>query len=139
MPLVGVAADEAVEVLEAQAARPQIEWTRLARHPVRHIVHFAEPGSVIAVSPEDLRNRTRAPGYQRVVARITRGHLSDHAACVGVVVASRNQRGTGRRAESRGMERIETESAVREPLKVGRLNRPAECAARAEANVIGQN
>src|SRR5262249_51556889 len=70
---------------------------------------------------------------------IARGKLSDDSACVRVVVASRNQRRACWRAERGGVKHVVTESTVREPLKVRRLNRPTECTAGSEPNVIRQD
>ena len=68
MPLVAVAAEEAVEVVEAQPGRPQIERTCLARHPVWNVVHLAEPGRVVAVAFRTAPDGAGALGHQRVVA-----------------------------------------------------------------------
>src|SRR5262245_42404120 len=60
MPLVAVAAEEPVEVFEAEAGWPQVEWTCLAGHPVRHVMHLAEPRSIVAVLPEHSPHGTGA-------------------------------------------------------------------------------
>jgi hypothetical protein len=43
MPLIGITPDKSIEILKAQTDRPQIEWSGLAGHPVRNIVHLAVP------------------------------------------------------------------------------------------------
>src|SRR5208282_6383165 len=43
LPLIGVAADESIEIVEAHANRPLIKWTRLARRERRSVVVLAEP------------------------------------------------------------------------------------------------
>jgi len=48
MPLVGVGADEAVEVFEAKTGRPQIERARLTGLLVGNIMVLAEPRSCYA-------------------------------------------------------------------------------------------
>ena len=53
-PLIGVAADEAIEIFKAEADRPKIERTRLARLPVGHVVVLAEPRRVVTVELEDI-------------------------------------------------------------------------------------
>jgi hypothetical protein len=49
LPLVGIAADEAVEVLEAHADGPLVEGPDLAGGEGRHVVVLAEPGGGVAV------------------------------------------------------------------------------------------
>src|SRR5262249_35487420 len=56
MPLVGVSANEAIEVLESESGRPEIEWPSLTRLPIGDIVVLAIPGCVPAVLFEDFRN-----------------------------------------------------------------------------------
>src|SRR5262249_7281101 len=139
MPLVGIPAQETIEILEAQARRPQVEWAGLARHPVGHVVHLAEPGRVVAAQLEDFADRARAPGHQRVVSRVPGRELGDVAAGDAVMVAPGDERGAGRRAERRGVELVEAQAAVGDALETGRRHRAAEGAAGAEANVIGQD
>src|SRR5215471_14096439 len=57
LPLAGVAAAETVEVLEAQASRPLIEWSRLARHPFWRVVVLAEPGGAVAIFKQNAPDR----------------------------------------------------------------------------------
>src|SRR5262245_34199354 len=56
LPLAGVAADEAVEILEAHAGRPLMERTGLARLIERRVVVLAEPRSRVAVLFQDGAN-----------------------------------------------------------------------------------
>ena len=74
LPLAGVTADEAIEVLEAHAGRPLIERAGLARLPVRRVVVLAEPGRAVAVVQQD-------PADRRVV-------LADDAVVAGKPVAA---------------------------------------------------
>ena len=78
-PLARVAADEAVEVFEAQPGRPQIERPGLAGLPVGHVVVLAEPGGVVAVLLEHLGERPGALRHQRVVAGEAGAELHDDA------------------------------------------------------------
>ena len=57
LPLVGVAADEAVEIVEAHAGRPLVERPGLARLELRGVVVLAEPGRPVAIILEDLPDR----------------------------------------------------------------------------------
>ena len=56
--LVRLAADEAVEVLEARARRPGVERPQRARLPDRHLVALAELGRRVAVQLHGLRERS---------------------------------------------------------------------------------
>jgi len=49
LPLIGVAADEAIEIVETHSSRPLIEWPRLARLEIRGVVVLAKPGCPIAI------------------------------------------------------------------------------------------
>jgi len=63
VPLVGLTADEAVEVLEPTAgAGPVIERPHRARLPHRHLVALAELGRAVAVEPQGFGQRRGAVG-----------------------------------------------------------------------------
>src|SRR5215813_10193732 len=68
LPLVGVAADKAVEVVEAHAGRPLVERAGRARLKFRRVVFLAEPGGPVAVVLQDLTDRRLVPGHDAVVA-----------------------------------------------------------------------
>ena len=57
LPLVGVAADEAVEILEAHAGRPLVERPDLAGREGRRVVVLAEPRGGVAVVEQDAPDR----------------------------------------------------------------------------------
>ena len=67
-PLARVAANEAVEVFEAQARRPEVERPRLTRLPVGHVVVLAVPSSVVAVLLEDFCERSGTLRLKAVIA-----------------------------------------------------------------------
>src|SRR5215213_6872890 len=76
--LVGLAADEAVEVLEASAAgRPGIERTHRARLPDRYFVTLPELGRRVAVEQQRLRQRRAGVGADRAVPGRRGGELRD--------------------------------------------------------------
>src|SRR5262245_54287729 len=77
LPLVGVTADEAMEIVEAHADGPLIERPGLARLEFRSVVVLAEPGRPVAVILKDLSNRCLVPGHDAVVARIACRLLGD--------------------------------------------------------------
>ncbi len=140
VPLVGLAADEAVEVLEAAAARgPGVERPGRARLPHRHLVALAELRRVVAVELERLGQRRHGVGQHRAVARRAGGDLGDAAHAGGVVVAAGQQRLPRRRAERRGVEAVELQAARRQLLRGRRLAGAAEGAGGAESRVIDQD
>ena len=98
LPLIGVAADKAVEVLEAHAGRPLVERPDLARGEGRRIVVFAKPRRGVAVLEQDAPDRCFVPVDDAVVAGEAGRLFGDHAKACRVVIASRDQRGAGRRA-----------------------------------------
>ena len=71
-PLAGVAADESVEVLEAQPGRPQVERSGLAAVPVGHVVILAVPGRVVAVLPAGPRRTYRRSSASACCSRGSR-------------------------------------------------------------------
>ena len=137
-PLTRVAADEAIEVLEAETRGPQIERSRLAALPVRDVVVLAVPRGVEAVLLQDLGEGPARLRHQRVVAREAGAGLHDDAGGAGVVVATREQRRARRRAQGRGVELRVAQPLAREPVHRRGRDRPAERAGRAEADVVGQ-
>src|SRR6516225_1275688 len=122
MPLVAVAAEEAVEMLKAEAGRPQVKRARLTRHPVRHIVHLAEPRCVVAVVFENRADRTRASWHQRVVAGIAGCELRDVSTCDRMVVSSRDQSCSRGRTQRGRVIHVVAKASVCDTLEVGCLD-----------------
>src|SRR5208282_2911535 len=79
LPLVGLTTHEAIEVLEAHARRPLIEGAGNAVLEARRVVIFAEPRRRIAVLGEDPADGCVLRTDDRVIARVTRRQLRDHA------------------------------------------------------------
>ena len=122
--LVGLAADEAVEVLEAAAAAgPGVERPQRARLPDRHLVALAELRGRVAVELERLRQGGRGVRANRVVARRGRGDLGDPAHADGVVVASRQQRLARGRAQRGRVEAVVLQPVRGQSLRHGRRAR----------------
>ncbi len=139
LPLARVAADEPVEVLEAQADRPAIEWTGLAGLEGRRVVVLAEPGSGVAVVPEDAADGRRIPLDDAVVAGVAGRQLGDDAEARRMVVAAGDERGPRRRAERGGVELGVAQPGVRDAVQRRRGDDSAEGARRAEADVVGHD
>ena len=132
-PLAGLAADEPVEVLEAQAGRPEVERPGLAVLPVGHVVVLAEPGGVPALLLEDLGDRRGVLAHQAVVAGEARGQFHDDAGVHRVVIAPGEQRRARGRAERRGVELRVAQPVLGQPVQRRRVARPAEGARRADS------
>ncbi len=138
--LVRLAADEAVEVLEASAAgRPRVERTERARLPDRNLVALAELRCRIAVHDQRLRERSAGVRPQRVVAGRRRRELGDDAHSDRVMVATGEERGSGRRAERRRVEAVVLETLSGETLGRRCAARTTECARSCEADVVQQD
>src|SRR5262249_40236561 len=97
-PLVGVAAEEAVEVVEAQSCRPVGERAGGAGVPVGDVVVLAEPGRRVAEEGQDLGDGAAVARHERVVAGETGRLLGDDAGAAAMMVAAGDEGGPGRRA-----------------------------------------
>ena len=107
--------------------------------PVGDVVVLAIPGRVVAVLPEHFRERPAALGHQGVVARKAGGALHDEAGRAGMMVAPGEQPRPSGRAERAGVELRVAQAVLRQPVKGGRRDRPAERTRGAEANVVGHD
>ncbi len=115
IPLVGLAANEAVEVLEAAATgRPGIERTGRTRLPHRHFMALAELRRGVAVEFQRPRERRHGVGQHRAVARRAGRDLGDAAHADGVVVAAGQQRLPRGRAQRGGVEAGELQPTRRQ-------------------------
>jgi hypothetical protein len=140
VPLVRLAADEAVEVLEASAARgPGVEGSGRARLPDRHLVALAELRGGVAVERQRPRQRRHGIRQDRAVARRAARDLGDVAHAGRVVVASGQQRLARRRAQGGRVEAIVLQSPRGQLFQGWHVTRAAEGAGRAEAGVIDQD
>ena len=140
IPLVVLAADEAVEVFEAAAAgRPRVERTRRARLPHRHLVALAELRGGVAIELEGQRERRLGVGQHRALAGSGGRDLGDAAHADRMMVAPGEQRLPRRRAQRRGVEARVLQPALRQLLEVRRLARAAEGAGGAVADVVDEN
>ena len=89
IPLIGLAADEAVEILEpAAAGGPRIERADGAVLPDRHFMAFAELRGAVAVEFQRARDRRDGVGQDRVRTRRRGRQLGDRAHAARVVVAA---------------------------------------------------
>ena len=90
VPLIGLAADEAVKVFEAATARrPLVEGTERTGFPYRHFVTLAELRRRVTVQLESHRQRRFVLRQHRSVAGRGRRDLADAAHVNRMVVAPR--------------------------------------------------
>ena len=139
LPLVGVAADETVEIFEAHAGRPLVERSDLARGEGRRVVVLAEPRRGIAVVEQDAADGGLVLADDAVVAREAGGLLRDHAEAGRVMVAAGDQRSARRRAQRRGEHAVVAQTLFRDAVHRRRRDHAAEGAGYAEAGVVGDD
>src|SRR5664279_2009597 len=78
-PLVGLATQEAIEILEAHADRPLVEGPgSSAVSEARCVVVFAKPRSRVSVLLQDLGDGSVILADDRVIARVAGGQFSNH-------------------------------------------------------------
>ncbi len=138
-PLVGFAAHEAVEIVEAHARGPLIERTRGRIGVSGGVVVLAEPRGGVAVILQDVADRGVVRTDDRIVARKAGGLLGDHPEARRMVVAPGDQRGARRRAERRGMELGVAQPVGRDLVERRRRDDAAEGAGDAVARVVGDD
>ena len=140
VPLVVLAADEAIEVFEPAApGRPVVERAHRARLPDRDLVTLSELRRGIAVQLEGLgqwRHRVRPQGR---ISGSRRRDLGDAAHAGRVMVATGQQGLSGRRAERRGVEPRVLDRVGRDRIEVRRVAWTAERARCSEADVVDQD
>ena len=139
IPLVGLAAEEAVEAIEALLQRPLL--ARRARGDVllRHVVILAEPERAPAVVLEDLRHRRALERDASVRAGEAVRALGDRRHAVQVMVAAGQQRGARRRAQRGRMPLRIAQAAVGQLLERRHVDAAAEGRPRGEAGVVVQH
>ncbi len=136
LPLVRIAAHEAVEILEAHAGRPLVKRPDLAGGKRRRVVILAEPRGGVAVIEQNPPDGGLVLGDDAVVAGETRGLLGDHAETGRVMVAPGDERGARRRAERGGVDVVVAQAVIRDAIHRRRRDDAAEGARHAESGVI---
>jgi len=138
-PLIGLAAHEAVKVLEAHPRRPLIEGARLAVLEGRRVVVLAEPRRGKAIVPEDRADGRVLRTDDGVIARVTGGQLANHAEAHRVVVAAGDERRPGGRAQRGGVEVRVAQPRLRDPVQRRRRDDASKRAIDAIALVVGHD
>ena len=140
VPLIGLAADESVEVLEAPAAGgPCVERPGRARLPDRHFVALAELRCGVAIEFQRPCQRRHGVRQHRAVARRPGSDLGDTAHANGVVISAGQQRLTCRRAEGGGVEAVKLQPSRCKFFRGRCLAGSTEGAGRAEADIVDQD
>ena len=138
-PLVGLATDEPVELLEAAEGRPVIERTRRARLPHRDLVALAELRGVVPGLSQDLRQRNTRIRARRPIAGRRRGGLGDLPHTHLVMVAAAEHGRTRRRADRRGVEPAVAQPTACQALSRRHRHGTAERTGGTETDVIQQD
>ena len=138
-PLVGLAAEETVELVEARARRPAVGRPGDADLPRRGLVVLAEEAGAVAVQAQHLRQRRDVVRPLSRVAREGRGRFGDAAHVVHVVVAAGEQGRPRRRADRGGVELVVAQPLAGEAFGRRHVHRPAEGAGHAEAHVVHED
>ena len=136
IPLARVAAEEAVEALEAAAERPARVRPRRRLLVGRGEVPLADHECVVALLDQHLREEPVLERHHAVVARIAGGELGDAGHPVAVMVAAGDDTGAARRAERRRVHVRVAQPASGETVEVRCLDRAPVAAELAEAGVV---
>ena len=96
VPVVCVASEESVQVLEAQPAWPLVEGAIRTLQPVGNQVVLAEPRRVLPIADKNVSDGAGALRKDRVVTRISGCKLRDVAEADAVVVATGQESGPRR-------------------------------------------
>ena len=138
-PLVGLAAEEAIKVLEAQSDRPLVEGPGRAVLVGRNVVVLAEPGCRVAVVAKNPADRGVLRTDDGIVARIAGRQFADHAIADLVMVAPGDQRRARRRAKGGRVEFGVAQARRRDAVERRRRYDAAERAGNAVALVVGHD
>src|SRR5208282_93224 len=98
-PLIGLAAHEPVEILEAHADRPLVERPGHAVLKAGGVMFFAKPRGGVTVVPQDRADGSVLRPDDGVIARITSGQLADYPKTHRVMIAPRDESCPRGRAE----------------------------------------
>ena len=135
-PLVGLAAHEAVEIVEAHPDGPLVVRPGDAVLKAGRVVVLAKPRRGIAVLLEDFTNGGALQTDDGIVARIAGGQLADHTSANRMMVAARDQRSPRGRTKSGGMKLRVTQSCLGYAIHRGRRDDTAKRARNTVALVV---
>ena len=122
VPLARVAAEEAVEALEAAPERPAVVRAGRRLLVARRQVPLADHVRAVAVLDQHLRQHAVLERHDPVVARVAGGELGDAGHAVAVVVPPGDDARAARRAQRRRVHVAEAQAVRRERVE-GRASR----------------
>src|SRR5262249_35843220 len=139
LPLISLAADKAVEVIESLQSWPAIERAGNTLLPIGDIVVLAEESRAIAVLPNDLRNHRAASRNRSGVPWATTTELGDATGSRRMMIATSQQRRARRRTKSRRMETRILKSPRRQLVEIRSWYLATESSPLSEATIINQD
>ena len=139
IPLAGLTAQKAPEIVKAPPVRPPAERARRALLPIGCQVPLAERGRAVPVHLQHLRKRRAVLRDERRISGEAAGKLADRAKTDGMVVAAGEQRRPGRRAQRRHMEPVVPDTLLSDPGHGGRGDRAAERTRLTKTRIIDQH
>ncbi len=139
IPLVGLAAEETVELVESRTGRPAIGRPGDADLPRRRFMVLAEEAGAVTVQAQHLRQRCDVVRSLSRVAREGSGRFGDAAHVVHVVVATGEQRSPRWRTDRGGVELIVAQPVCGKIFGCRHAHRPPESTGHAEAHVVHED
>ena len=136
IPLARVAAEEAVEALEASRQWPAVVRPRRGLLVAGGQVPLADHERVVAVPHQHLGEQAVLEREDSVVTGISRGELRDAGHPVAVVVAAGEDAGAAGRAQRRGVHVVVAQARCGQGIEVRRLDRAAVATEMPEAGVV---
>ena len=134
--VVGLRAEEPIEVLKPAAGRPAVKRPHLARLPHRHLVALADMSGRVAIERQDLRQRRGRVRPDRVIPRRRGRPLGDRAHPHRMMVAAAQQTCATRRAQSAHVEPVVGQAARRQTIGRRRRARTSERVHRREPRIV---
>ena len=134
--LVGLTAVEAVPALETAPARPRVAPCRLMRLVVGGQVPLSDGDGDVPGGGQDLGEEAVGPRDDAVVPRKARRQVGNTTHAVGMVVASGEQAGPGRRAQRRRVEVGKADAAGGQAVEDGRVDVGTETAELGVTDVV---
>ena len=136
LPLVGVATNKTIEILEAHAGGPLVKRPYLAGRKRRGIVVLAKPRGRVAVVQQHPTDGGLVLGDNAVVAGESRGLLRNHAEPHRMMVTASDERRARRRTQSGGMDVVVAQAILGNAVQCGRRDDAAEGTRHAKSGVI---
>src|SRR5438552_5185396 len=138
-PLIGLATDETVELIEAGMRRPPVEGARDRDFPWRRFVILAECSGAVAIQSQHFCKRRHALRADAGITWKRSREFHDRAGIVHVMIATRQQRSASWRTKRSSMKIVVTQARGRELLRCLHFAGSTKRARLSEADVVQQN